>query len=105
MADITPVTRKERILSGDLSIEPVTREEILLYGLMGAGGGGGTTNYNALANKPSINGVTLQGDKTATDLGLVGLAAYRTEMDALKADIPEAGSDTDFDGFLDGLFT
>lgn len=31
---------------------------------------GGTSNYNDLSNKPSINGVTLQGNKTWQDLGL-----------------------------------
>lgn len=31
---------------------------------------GGTTNYNRLSNKPSIEGVILQGDKTFDDLGL-----------------------------------
>lgn len=36
------------------------------------GGSGGTTDYNALSNKPSINGSTLQGNKTAAQLGLVG---------------------------------
>lgn len=34
-------------------------------------GGGGTTNYNNLVNKPSINGVTLQGNKTTEELGIV----------------------------------
>ena len=35
------------------------------------GGGGGTGgNYNDLENKPSINGVTLSGNKTAIDLGI-----------------------------------
>ena len=33
-------------------------------------GGGGTTDYNNLENKPSINGNTLSGNKTAADLGL-----------------------------------
>ena len=37
----------------------------------GGGGGTGTTNYNDLTNKPSINGVTLQGDLSAEDLGLM----------------------------------
>jgi hypothetical protein len=36
------------------------------------GGSGGTTDYNQLNNKPSINGSTLQGNKTAAQLGLVG---------------------------------
>lgn len=34
------------------------------------GGGGGTTDYNDLSNKPSINGHTLQGDSDTSDLAL-----------------------------------
>lgn len=34
-------------------------------------GGGGTTDYTELTNKPSINGVTLTGNKTTSDLGIV----------------------------------
>ena len=37
-----------------------------------SGGGGGTTDYNQLSNKPSINGVTLSGNKTTAELGIVG---------------------------------
>lgn len=33
-------------------------------------GGGGTKNYNLLENKPSINGVTLEGNKTTEDLNI-----------------------------------
>lgn len=36
-----------------------------------AGGGSGTSNYNDLSNKPSINGVTLSGNKSTSDLGIV----------------------------------
>lgn len=35
-----------------------------------SGGGEGTTNYNQLSNKPSINDVTLSGNKTTADLGI-----------------------------------
>ena len=35
-----------------------------------AGGSGGTSDYNDLSNKPSINNVALSGDKTTSDLGL-----------------------------------
>ena len=34
------------------------------------GGGSGTTNYNDLSNKPSINNVSLSGNKTSSDLGI-----------------------------------
>lgn len=35
-----------------------------------AGGSGGTTDYTDLENKPSINDVTLSGNKTSSDLGI-----------------------------------
>lgn len=35
------------------------------------GGGGGTSDYNGLANKPQINSVTLSGNKTTRDLGMI----------------------------------
>ena len=35
-----------------------------------ANGGGGTSDYTALENKPKINGVTLEGDKSSSDLGI-----------------------------------
>lgn len=34
------------------------------------GGGGGTSDYAELSNKPSINNVTLSGNKSASELGL-----------------------------------
>ena len=34
------------------------------------GGGGGTSNYNDLTNKPRINGDTLTGNKTSANLGI-----------------------------------
>lgn len=36
----------------------------------GGSGGGGTSDYNPLTNKPQINGVTLSGNKTTSDLGI-----------------------------------
>ncbi len=46
-------------------------------------GGGGTRNYNALTNKPAINGHELVGDQTAAELGL-----------ATPQDIPTAPTKT-----------
>ena len=34
------------------------------------GGGGGTSDYGALENKPSINGTTLEGNMTTADLNI-----------------------------------
>lgn len=80
MADLpNPVTRKEQYLStltqntNLYPDAPITREEQYLDYLCknGTGGGsGGTTNYNDLTNKPTINGVTLEGNKTSADLNI-----------------------------------
>lgn len=43
-----------------------------------------TTNYNDLANKPSINGVTLVGNKTSDELGIIGDKHY-THIQAVAA--------------------
>ena len=67
MADnIEPISHLEKVIAGQES--PVTHLEhvIALYG-----GSGGTTNYNDLLNKPSINGVDLVGNKTLIDLKLL----------------------------------
>ena len=37
----------------------------------GGGGTGGTTNYNNLSNKPRLNGVTLEGNKTLDQVGVL----------------------------------
>lgn len=41
----------------------------------GGGGGGGTSDYSDLSNKPQINSVTLTGNKTGADLGLLSNSA------------------------------
>lgn len=38
-----------------------------------SGGSGGTSNYNELANRPAINGHTLEGNMSAQDLGIAGV--------------------------------
>ena len=70
MADeIYPVSHTEKVIAG--LVEPISHTEkiIALYG--GSGGSGGTNNYNALLNKPSINGIDLVGNKTLVDLKLL----------------------------------
>ena len=63
---------------------PQSRLEILLYliyetlGSSGGGGGTGTKDYNALDNKPSVNGTTLQGDLTLQDIGAASNGSKNT---------------------------
>lgn len=73
-----PNSRKEQflqgILDGDASglPKPITREETYLKAIAEnqGGGGGGTTNYNALSNKPKVNNVELVGNSTLEALGI-----------------------------------
>ncbi len=51
----------------------------------GGGGSGGTTNYNALTNKPSINGVTLTGALTLQQLGIAEIS--NSEIEAIISKI------------------
>ena len=60
-------------------------------------GGTGTDDYNALSNKPSINSVELQGNKTDTDLGL----ATKQELVG-KADKSTTYTKSETDNLLSG---
>lgn len=72
-----PITRQEMFLAAasgeEVTLpEPITREEMYLKAIVDNGGGGqGTSNYNALTNKPKINGVEVQGNKTSNDYGII----------------------------------
>jgi len=54
----------------------------------GGGSGSGTSDYSELANKPKINDVTLSGDKTTSDLGLVdGSTIYVDDNDKMAVGV------------------
>ena len=55
----------------------------------GSGGGGGTSDYTQLTNKPSINGTILVGNKTLADLGIEWVwRGTRAQYEAAAATIP-----------------
>lgn len=75
-----PQSRDEEILITTIDGLPYTgnpqsrMEELLLElkeAIEAGGGGGGTTNYNNLSNRPKVNNITLEGNKSAADLSLV----------------------------------
>lgn len=47
-----------------------------------SGGGGGTSDYESLTNKPSINNVTLSGNKSLSDLGIQSIIDSTHKLDA-----------------------
>lgn len=69
MADsIEPISHLEKTIAGQA--QPISHLEWIIATYGGGSGSGGTTDYNALLNKPSINGITLTGNKTPLDLGI-----------------------------------
>ena len=75
-------SRNEDILesivnSTEYTDPPRSRIEDLLLQVKGVieEGGSGTTDYDDLSNKPQIGGVTLSGNKSASDLSLASLDA------------------------------
>lgn len=66
--EISPISHLEKFIAGQ---EPAISHLEKIIALYGGSGGSGTNNYNALLNKPSINGVTLTGNKTLVDLKLL----------------------------------
>lgn len=61
--------------------------EITLADLIDAGGGsGGTSDYDQLSNRPSINGVVLTGNKTAANLSLESTGNKVTSVSSSSTD-------------------
>lgn len=68
----------------------------------GGGGTGGTTNYNNLSNKPQLNGVTLEGNKTLDQVGVLAknqgsnnsgkFLSVGSDGNVVPADAPSGGS-------------
>lgn len=67
-----------QVLGLDENLNPVWLDQ--------TGGGGGTTNYNDLINKPQIEGATLSGNKTAAELGLARASDVPTKTSDLAND-------------------
>lgn len=60
----------------------------IVCGTVAIAGGGGTSNYNDLINKPSINGVTLSGNKSLSDLGAASAADVAAKYTKPSGGIP-----------------
>ena len=56
----------------------------LVMPVVNEGGAGGSNDYNKFENKPSINGVILEGNKTTEELGIVSKETDPTVPDFVK---------------------
>lgn len=64
----------------------------------GATSGGGTTDYLKLSNKPSINNVILEDNKTLEDLGIQPKGNYLTEHQDISGKEDKSNKTTILDG-------
>ena len=67
--DVPTVNKSYRVFCPNSSMNQAF---IITGGGSSGGGGTGTTDYNQLTSRPSINGTTLSGNQTSSQLGLYG---------------------------------
>lgn len=78
--NIKTVNNTSILGSGNISVQPtlvsgtniktINNQSLLGSGNISIGGGSGTSDYDQLNNRPSVNGTTLSGNQTSSDLGL-----------------------------------
>lgn len=79
---------KQNVLISGENIKTINNESILGSGNIEIqGGGGGSSDYTDLTNKPKINNVELVGNKSLNDLGIQPAGNY-----ALKSEIPDVSN-------------
>lgn len=76
---------------GDLDLEVVDVATASLDVGGSGGGGSGVSDYALLSNKPRINDIVLNGNKTAVELGLQPKGDY-----ALRSELPEVPDVSEF---------
>lgn len=83
--------KSEGYAVGEQNGEPVDETSIYYHNnakWYSQSGGGGTHNYEELANKPSINNVTLVGDKSLSDLGVPTKTSELTNDSGFITSVP-----------------
>ena len=92
--NIKTVNNTSILGSGNLSVQPtlvsgtniktINNQSILGSGNISIGGGSGTSDYDQLSNRPSVNGTTLSGNQTSSDLGLQDVLVSGTNIKTIN---------------------
>ena len=91
-SNIKTINNEDLLGSGNLNVQPtlvsgtniktINNQSILGSGNISISGGGGVSDYDQLSNRPQINGHTLSGDMSTSDLGIV-IPDVSTKQDTL----------------------
>lgn len=81
-------TKQDLLVSGT-NIKTINSQSLLGEGNIDISGGGGTTDYNQLTNKPQINSVELSGNKSLEDLGIPTKTSELTNDSGFLTSIPD----------------
>lgn len=94
MANITDKTVKSKyppkdtnVTWIDTSVKPAVTKSYINGAWTVVGGGGGTKKYSDLEDKPTINGVELDGNKTSQDLGVYSKPSSGIPQSDLSSDV------------------
>ena len=96
-----PESRKEAYLAkaAGVSVEelptPASREELYLNAIANGGGGGGTSDFEDLTNRPKYNGVTMTG---STDIPLAPTVVQTTGTSTTNVMSQDAATKMVFEG-------
>ena len=78
--DISNWNNKQNTLISGTNIKTINNESILGSGNIEIQGGSGNSDYTDLTNKPAINNVTLNGNKTLSDLGIINFSGNYNDL-------------------------
>lgn len=74
------ITGKQDVLVSGETIKTINNQSLLGSGNITITSESGTTDYDALDNRPSVNNVVLSGNKTLDELGIQAKGNYLTEI-------------------------
>lgn len=92
-------TKQNKLVSGQ-NIKTINNESILGSGNLDIEG---VTDYEALDNLPSINNVTLKGNKTSNDLGLQPAGNYATSQELTNESTARENADNGLQNQIDAI--
>ena len=92
--NIKTVNNTSILGSGNINVQPtlvsgtniktINNQSLLGSGNISIGGGSGTSDYDQLSNRPSVNGTTLSGNQTSSDLGLQDVLVSGTNIKTIN---------------------